>query len=90
MTKFLGDGTFGRVFQAEYNGSFYAIKVIRAVKKYSISAKIEEKILEEIRDRSKRTKTESYCVNLINTFELDLKSEKIFCMGFEPLGKSLF
>ena len=46
VKKFLGDGTFGRVLLGEYHGRQYALKVIRAVKRYISSAKVEVEILE--------------------------------------------
>ncbi len=55
VTKLLGEGTFGRVVEAQAKGRKYAIKVsiniiqiIRPVQRYISSAKIERKILKEI------------------------------------------
>ena len=47
ITKWLGDGTFGRVLEVKdlkYN-EYYAMKVIRSVKRYIESAEIEANIL---------------------------------------------
>ena len=38
--KHINDGTFGRVFEVEKDGKIFAMKVIRAVKRYIESAKV--------------------------------------------------
>lgn len=52
ITALLGDGTFGRVLEARdtNDGKIYAIKVIRAVRRYKASAKIEAKIIQMLNE----------------------------------------
>jgi dual-specificity kinase len=47
----LGDGTFGRALKCEdmVNKNVVAVKVVRAVERYTDSAKIEAKILCDIK-----------------------------------------
>jgi dual-specificity kinase len=49
----LGDGTFGRTLKCQNlrDNCYYAVKIIRAVKRYNSSAKIEIKILEDVRSK---------------------------------------
>lgn len=53
VVSHLGDGTFGRTLKCQNlrDQSYYAIKVIRAVKRYNQSAKIEIKILNDVRNK---------------------------------------
>ena len=51
--SFLGDGTFGRTLKCLNlkDNSYYAVKIIRAVRRYNSSAKIELKILNDVRSK---------------------------------------
>lgn len=51
--KLLGEGTFGKVLQCwdRATQSYVAVKVVRAIKKYTDAARIEIRILEDIKRR---------------------------------------
>ncbi|CAG9324619.1 unnamed protein product [Blepharisma stoltei] len=81
----LGDGTFGRVLEVEdQDGSFKALKVIRAVKRYVEAAKIEVEILHRI-NRADPT----HQSNIVQLYE-DFPLGGNYCLVFEKLGRSLF
>ncbi|CAD8145506.1 unnamed protein product [Paramecium pentaurelia] len=88
ITRFLGDGTFGRVLEVKTcnttNNNYYAMKCIRAVERYIESAKIETKILWYIQDKDK-----SGAFNIVRLFTSFERYENYF-MVFERLGKSLY
>jgi len=82
----LGDGTFGRVLEVKdlkYN-EYYAMKVIRAVKKYIESAEIETDILFELKKRGDVDKY--HIIKLYKTFHY----KDHYCMIFEKMGKDLY
>ena len=82
-----GVGTFGRVLLCEdthHAGRRVAMKVVRAIKKYSSSARLEAEILRKVNRRDKDGR--SRIVTLFDTFEWDGH----VCMVFEALGKSLY
>lgn len=88
VVKLLGDGTFGRVLLAHdkrKDNRDVAVKVIRDVKRYMESAKVEADILKDIRDADRYG--ESNCAVMYDTFTHDLK---FYCLVFEPLGVSLY
>ena len=47
----LGDGTFGRTLKCQRDRNTYAVKIIRAVKRYNQSAKIEINILNDVKKK---------------------------------------
>merc|ERR1712070_1383 len=85
LESLLGDGTFGRVLQAEdlRQGRKVAVKVIRDVPRYLENAKIEAEILNDIRKAD--TDGVSGCCVMYDTF---IHDEKSFCLVFETLGVS--
>lgn len=87
LVKALGDGTFGRVLLAydRCEDRQVAIKVIRDVKRYMQNAKIEAKILADIKRTDIRRK--SRCAIMHETFT---HNSNFFCLVFEPLGASLY
>jgi serine/threonine protein kinase len=83
----MGLGTFGKVFQCKdkkYN-DIVAVKVIRSIKKYARSAKLEAKILNTVYDNQKQFK-HRFCVKLYSQF----KYNNHVCLVFEPLGMSVY
>jgi serine/threonine protein kinase len=82
-----GLGTFGKVFLAKdiKRGDTVALKIIRSIKKYINSAKIEANVLSDIFDKQEKEKVH-YCVNMYSHFPFD----GFYCLVFEPLGMSLF
>jgi serine/threonine protein kinase len=85
-----GKGTFGLVLMCEDararagERSIVAIKVVRRIRKYTDSARIEASILEDLMRADPRGR--SNCVRYLRSF--DWRGH--FCMVFEPLGKSLY
>ena len=86
ITGFLGDGTFGRVLEVRDlgDGSFKAMKIIRAVDRYVDSAKIEAQILKMLNNSDPEGR--SHIVKLYDHFQLGPN----YCLVFEKLGKSLY
>lgn len=81
----MGDGTFGRVLEVEdQDGSFKALKVIRAVKRYVDSAKIEVDVLRRLNKADPTHQS-----NIVRLFD-DFPLGENYCLVFEKLGKSLF
>lgn len=64
-----------------------AVKVIRAVKRYTESAKIEAEILKDLKQRGGDC---NYIVDLKDSFVHKARGVENTCLVFEPLGKSLF
>lgn len=84
----MADGTFGRVYDvcSLKSGEQYAWKIIRAVPRYIKSAKIEAKILCDIKDKAQKV------VRVKNFFHFK-KANKIseqYWLIFEKLGMSLY
>eukprot|EP00357_Protocruzia_adherens_P032055 CAMPEP_0115047052 /NCGR_PEP_ID=MMETSP0216-20121206/49095_1 /TAXON_ID=223996 /ORGANISM="Protocruzia adherens, Strain Boccale" /LENGTH=604 /DNA_ID=CAMNT_0002430211 /DNA_START=17 /DNA_END=1834 /DNA_ORIENTATION=- len=86
ITKFLGDGTFGRVLECfdKDKGETVAIKIVRAVERYVEAAEIEVDILKKISDRDRHDK--SNCVKMVDKFDFSPN----YCIVFERLGMSLY
>lgn len=84
----MGDGTFGRVYEVVSlrSGEHYACKIIRAVPRYIKSAKIEAKILCDLKD------VVQGIVRVKNFFRFKKTSRHPdqYCILFEKLGKSLY
>lgn len=82
----LGDGTFGRVLEVEdlQDQSVKAMKVIRAVKRYVSSARIEADIIRRLNNAD--PENNSKVVRMTDSFPW----ESSFVLVFEPLGPSLY
>lgn len=79
-------GTFGKVIECwdrEYKRRV-AVKIIKAVERYTDAAMIEIDILKEVADKSKDMK--SSCIQLLDWFEY----KRHVCMIFEKCGLSLY
>ncbi len=89
MLGHLGDGTFGRALQCEdiISNNVVAVKVVRAVERYTDSAKIEAKILCDIK---KEGGCQNFIVDLKDFFTHSEGNVSNTCLVFEPLGKSLY
>ena len=82
---FLGDGTFGRVLEAnDKYGNVRALKIIRSVERYVEAAKIEASIIEKLNKSDPECK--SHIVRIHDHFPL----KDNYCIVFEKLGKSLY
>lgn len=70
MVQEVGVGTFGRVLECtdRRNGRHVAIKMVRSIKKYTESAKIEAEILEDVRKHQEKRRL-SLIVELFGDFE---------------------
>jgi serine/threonine protein kinase len=81
-----GTGTFGKVLMCEEpkGARLVAVKVIRRIRKYVESGRVEAEILEDVSQCDPHGV--SNCVRLLHSF--DWRSH--YCMVFEPLGKSLY
>ncbi|CXI89765.1 serine/threonine kinase-1, putative [Plasmodium berghei] len=81
----MGDGTFGRVLLCQHivNKKYYAVKVVRNVKKYTKSAKIEADILKKIQSNDIKN-------NNIVRYHGKFMYHDHMCLIFEPLGPSLY
>jgi serine/threonine protein kinase len=86
-----GKGTFGLVAmcedpQAARGGgpAVVAVKVVRKIRKYSESARVEASVLSDLGRADPRGR--SNCVRYVRAFEF----RGHFCMVFEPLGASLY
>ncbi|KAA6393358.1 MAG: putative Serine/threonine-protein kinase AFC3 [Streblomastix strix] len=84
IIKILGVGTFGKVLRCLDNrtGAHVAVKVIRAVKKYSESASFEIEILKRIASNNE----ERLFVQFHDSFE----HNSHVCIATEELGLSLY
>ncbi|TKA58502.1 hypothetical protein B0A53_00242 [Rhodotorula sp. CCFEE 5036] len=69
IKKQLGQGTFGKVVQAESlgDGRQYAVKIIRAVHKYQEAAKTEIRVLKALRKND--LENVKKCIPLLHTFD---------------------
>ena len=77
IEKEIGLGTFGKVYKCndrKYN-DIVALKVIRGIRKYVDSAKIEARILDHVYERQKQEKV-NFCVKLYSHFHLDGNTHK--------------
>ncbi|SOV19321.1 protein serine/threonine kinase-1 [Plasmodium gaboni] len=81
----MGDGTFGRVLLCQHidNKKYYAVKVVRNIKKYTRSAKIEADILKKIQNDDIKN-------NNIVKYHGKFMYYDHMCLIFEPLGPSLY
>ena len=85
----MGDGTFGRALKCLniIENKYYAVKIIRSVKRYNESAKIEANILLDI---MKKGGSQAGVVLLKEYFIHTDKEGEHVCLVFETLGKSLY
>ena len=81
-----GKGTFGLVLMCEElrTRRMVAVKVVRKIRKYTESARMEAGVLEDLALADPLGA--SRCVEYLTSFEW----RGHFCMVFEPLGKSLY
>ncbi|GAW82632.1 serine/threonine kinase-1 [Plasmodium gonderi] len=81
----MGEGTFGRVLLCEHTDTkkYYAVKVVRNIRKYTKSAKIEADILKKIQN-------DDYKNNNIVKYHGKFMYYDHMCLVFEPLGPSLY
>ncbi|CRH01471.1 protein serine/threonine kinase-1, putative [Plasmodium relictum] len=81
----MGDGTFGRVLLCQHKDTkkYYAIKVVRNIKKYTKSAKIEADILKKIQNDDIKNS------NIVKFYGRFMYHDHM-CLIFEPLGPSLY
>ncbi len=82
----MGEGTFGKVVECWDRDSkrFVAIKVVRAIEKYTDAAMIEMDVLEAIKKND--PKEEHYCIQMLSWFTF----KDHVCMVFEKYGPSIF
>lgn len=85
VLEHLGDGTFGRALKCQdmQTNEILAVKVIRAVPRYTDSARIEADILKDLKAKGGVT---NHVVDLKHYFY----HNQNMCLVFEPLGKSLY
>lgn len=85
----MGDGTFGRALKCTEieTGQIVAVKVIRAVKRYTESARIEADILNDLK---RQGGCDLNIVELKEYFMHEVGGTQNMCLVFEPLGKSLY
>ena len=83
--KQLGKGTFGRVVEMwdEREGRAVAVKVVRAVEKYSREAEVEADILRKVQSEAA---SDLPIGRLLRTFS----SHGHYCLVFDKLGPSLY
>ena len=74
LDKEIGKGTFGKVFQCydTKRETSLAAKVIRSIKKYIDSAKIEAEILDDVYEQQNRQKVD-FCVKMYASFRFNGK-----------------
>ena len=93
----LGQGTFGSVWRCEKEGEArYAVKVIRSIKRYTKSARVESSILERVNARFEEERGGSdadndgkklrFCLRLFEHFTW----KDHYCIVTEVLGISLY
>lgn len=91
----LGDGTFGRALKCQEisEDRIYAVKVIRAVPRYTESAKTEAEILRDLQKQGGCERGVVYLKEYFMHRSIDSKTKKRItnmCLAFEPLGQSLY
>lgn len=90
VTKFIYDGTFGRVLECMdiLSGNIYAMKIIRSVKRYIKTAKIEVDIINAINSKDKY-KT-GHVIKVIDSFKFLNFNKEYYGIVFERSGYSLY
>jgi dual-specificity kinase len=85
ITSLLGEGTFGRVLEAEdESGSRFALKLLKLTDKFSEAGKFEAEVLEKLNRADSQNSS-----NIVRMFE-HFQIGDFYCLVFEKLGKSLF
>ncbi|KAI8908851.1 kinase-like domain-containing protein [Powellomyces hirtus] len=86
VLKLLGQGTFGRVLEVydRHENRKVAIKVVRALPKYSDASRVEIKVLKCLEDNDPYHN--NHCIQLLETFIY----RKHTCMVFPLLSQSVF
>jgi dual-specificity kinase len=86
IIEIIGQGTFGKVVEAydKTTKQFVAVKIIKAIQKYTDAAKLEIEILKQLRKRDPNNT--SQCIHLQDSFVYNGHH----CMVFELLKQSLF
>lgn len=84
----IGEGTFGKVFECwdRKRSTRVAIKVVRNVERYREGAEVEIDILRKMDDHAARTRWDTCCIRLLNSFEYFGH----VCMCFGLYGQSLY
>ena len=89
ITKLVGQGTFARVFNAldyKYDENV-ALKIVRCVKKYTLSRHVEVSILRHIYKKMKEIiKKPKLCLKLFSAFKFD--KHLILVMEALSIGRS--
>jgi serine/threonine protein kinase len=82
----MGEGTFARVVEAwdRIHNSPVAVKIVRAVEKYTDAAEVEIDILRDIHKKDPRH--ESRCIEMVNYFMF----RDHMCLVFPKYGLSLY
>lgn len=91
MVQEVGVGTFGRVLECtdRRNGRHVAIKMVRSIKKYTESAKIEAEILEDVRKHQEKRRL-SLIVELFGDFEFRGRNLIVVPSSFPRGGRSCY
>ncbi|XP_072004008.1 dual specificity protein kinase CLK3 isoform X2 [Engystomops pustulosus] len=87
VVQILGEGTFGRVAECvdhHRSGTKVALKIIRNIRKYRESARLEINVLKKIQEQDRDNK--NMCVMMWDSFEYHGHA----CIAFELLGKSTY
>ncbi|XP_064382463.1 dual specificity protein kinase CLK2-like isoform X2 [Halichondria panicea] len=86
ILRTLGEGTFGKVVccKDKITGKQVAVKIIKNVPKYRAAAKIEIRVLEQI--RTLPGEGQALCVRMLDWFDF----HGHICLTFEMLGLSVF
>jgi hypothetical protein len=86
ILRTLGEGTFGKVTCCldRLTGKQVAVKIIKNVPKYRAAAKIEIRVLEQIRDM--QLDGQDICVQMLDWFDYSGH----ICLTFDMLGLSVF
>ena len=91
VLDFMGEGTFARVLECwdRKEKRHVAIKVVRAVEKYTESAAIEKQIILKVMEAADRLldrKEFTHCIQLIDDFMF----RGHFCLVYPKCGRSLY
>jgi dual-specificity kinase len=89
ITRFLGDGTFGRVFEVENKfKDTFAMKVIKPVPRYADNARAEAEMIKFI--ESKDIENIAHVVHLKEVISFTRSKVSYVALVFERLGRSLY
>lgn len=92
VVRKLGDGTFGRVVECTDRAlrCRVAVKIIRDIKRYVENARVEARILERVNEIRRMCGDHVGGRGVVRLFDIFEHQNRIFCMSFERLGKTLF